>query len=84
MEKELEYFETQNPSSIKEKTNITDLNVDCMENIFECLDLNDLLSLSNTSKIFYVAVCRVYKKIYGHLKLTYSQNFKEKDLFWFG
>lgn len=44
--------------------NITNINADCMEQIFQRLELNDLLNVADSSKRFYNAVCQVYKRKY--------------------
>lgn len=51
-------------SDITQSTIITDLNTDCMEYICDNLELKDLLSLADSSKRFYIPVCRSFKKKY--------------------
>lgn len=43
---------------------INNLNTDCMEMIFEHLEINDLLNVADSSKQFHTAVCQVYKRKY--------------------
>lgn len=43
---------------------ITNLNSDCMELIFEHLELNDLLNIADSNKHFYGAACQVYRRKY--------------------
>lgn len=52
--------------------NITNLNNDCMSYIFEYLELNDLLNIADSSKVFYVALCRVFKRKYNKTNLLLS------------
>lgn len=42
--------------------NITELNDDCQERIFNHLTLDDLLNLADSSKQFYTAVCSVFQR----------------------
>lgn len=62
-----------------ETTNITNLNSDCMEIIFEHLELNDLLNVADSSKHFYSAVCQVYKRKYRNTKPLFL---RFKTCFW--
>lgn len=56
-------------STVSESKMITDLNTDCMEYIFNYLELKDLLSLADSSKGFYTSLCSVFKKKYCKLTL---------------
>lgn len=48
-------------------TKFTNLNFDCMETIFEYLDLNDLLNVADSNKHFYNSVCKVFQRKYRNL-----------------
>lgn len=48
-----------NQKTIPETTRITNLNTNCMELIFEYLELNDLLSIADSNKEFYSATCLI-------------------------
>lgn len=48
-------------------TKITNLNSDCLELIFERLELNDLLNIADSSKYFYGAVCQLYRRKYMNM-----------------
>lgn len=54
----------ENAKSRSQTKKISNLNPDCLETIFEHLELNDLLSLADSSVQFYDAVCQVYRKKY--------------------
>lgn len=61
----------------KEKSNgITSLNADCMEYIFNHLELNDLLSVAETSKMFREALNRVFKRKFINTHLLFGENYK--------
>lgn len=63
----------ENTKSKFETTKITNLNTDCMELVFEHLELKDLLNISDSSNQFESAVCRVYKKKYLNMDPTFDQ-----------
>lgn len=52
--------------------NITNINSDCMELIFEYLEFNDLVNVADSSKQFYNAVCEVYKRKYQNMIPVHS------------
>lgn len=56
----------ENSSDNSEPWNLSNISDDCKELIFEHLDWADLLSLADTNKQLYAAVCRVYKRKYGN------------------
>lgn len=49
--------------------NLPNINDDCKEHIFEYLDWSDLLTLADTNKQLYTAVCQVFKRKYGNAKI---------------
>lgn len=51
--------------SVVTTTKITHVNTDCLESIFELLSLEDLLNVTDTSKVFWPAVEIVYRRQYG-------------------
>lgn len=53
------------PDEPVEMTHITDVNNDCLEQIFKHLDLSDLLNLADTSKLLNNAVHLAFKSKYG-------------------
>lgn len=57
-----------------ENRKITDLNSDCKEIIFEYLEFYDLLRIADSSKQFYNAVCRVFKRKYSDIELLFERN----------
>lgn len=63
---------SENVKHIPQTKNITNLNVDCMENIFKHLELNDLLNIADSSKAFYSAACLVYKKQFGNAYMLFD------------
>lgn len=50
--------------------NLSNMNDDCKEFIFEHLDWQDLLSIADTNKQLYSAACRVFKRKYGNAKIS--------------
>lgn len=48
--------------SIIESTKITSLNTDCMEFVFEHLNVIDLVNVADSNTQFYSAVCQVFKQ----------------------
>lgn len=56
--------EILNPEAL-DALNLTTINNDCKELIFEFLAWEDLLSVADTSKELYSSVCRVFKRKYG-------------------
>lgn len=52
-----------------ESLDLTNINNDCKEIIFEYLEWLDLLSLADTNKQLYTAVCHVFKRKYGNTKM---------------
>lgn len=56
-------------------TKIINLNIDCMEKIFEHLDLYDLLSVADSCKRFYDAACRVYKRKFSNMNPIFDDEF---------
>lgn len=59
----------QNLSDSTEPLNLSNINDDCKELIFERLDWPHLLNLADTNKQLYTAVCRVFKRKYGNAKI---------------
>lgn len=55
--------------------NITNINSDCMEHIFERLELNDLLNVADSSKQFYNAACQVYKRKYLNMNPIHDNGY---------
>lgn len=53
--------DSDNPESTN---HITDLNEDCLVSIFGHLWLKDLLSVADSSRVFYTAVCQAFQKKY--------------------
>lgn len=49
-----------------EPLNLTTINNDCKELIFEYLKWPDLISVADTSKQLYTSVCRVFNRKYGN------------------
>lgn len=72
-----EYFESptmdvQNEENVlvqSEPSNLSNINNDCKELIFEHLEWLDLLNLADTNKQLNVAVCRVFKRKYSSAKI---------------
>lgn len=58
-----------------EEKNIKILNTDCLELIFEHLELNDLLNVADSSKHFYDAACQVYKTKFMNMTPIYTKSF---------
>lgn len=56
-------------SDSTEPMNLSTINDDCKEFIFEHLDWPDLLSCADTNKQLYTAICRVFKRKYGNAKI---------------
>lgn len=56
-----------------QNTKITDLNCDCLENIFKYLEFDDLLNIADSSQQFYNAVCLVYKKEYANKEVVFDR-----------
>lgn len=56
-----------------EPKNITILNTDCLESIFEHLEFNDLLNVADSSKHFYGAACQVYKTKFMNMTTIYTK-----------
>lgn len=50
-----------------EALNLTTINDDCKELIFEHLEWIDLTSIADTNKQLYPSVCRVFKRKYGSI-----------------
>lgn len=48
-----------------ESLDLTTINDDCKQLIFEHLDWIDLISVADTSKQLYTSVCGVFKRKYG-------------------
>lgn len=65
-----------NTEVISETTKITSLNSDCMEAIFEHLELNELLSVADSSARFHSAACQVYKRKFWNIIPIFSPNLK--------
>lgn len=63
------------PDYIPGSMNITNLNNDCMSYIFEYLELNDLLNIADSSKAFYVALYRVFKRKYNKTDLILGKDY---------
>lgn len=59
----------ENSSVIVEPLNLSNINDDCKHAIFEHLDWLDLLSLADTNKQLYPAVCGVFRRKYGNAKI---------------
>lgn len=72
-EKESNMLDNLNASDILKTTNIKNLNSDCLESIFEYLEFNDLLSLADSNKHFYSAICVVYKRKYENMNLIFDR-----------
>lgn len=51
-----------------EETKITCLDDDCLDVIFQHLDLDDLVNVADSSKHFQNATCRVYKSKYRNMR----------------
>lgn len=51
--------------------NLTTINDDCRELIFEHLGLQDLLNIAETSKRLHSAACAVFKRKYGRAKIDF-------------
>lgn len=62
----------ENSKSICKATKITNLNTDCMENIFERLDINDLVNVADSNKEFYIAVSEVYRRKYLNRNIRFE------------
>lgn len=62
----------ENSAISNDTTKITDLNSDCMEYIFENLNFYDLLSVADSSKQFYGAVCQVFRRNYAKQNLIFN------------
>lgn len=71
--------ELKHANSIDETTKITSLNPDCMEFIFNYLDLYDLLSVADSSKTFYNPVCQIYKRKF----IKFNPIFDETRSYWY-
>lgn len=71
---EVENYSLENTKSSFETTKITDLNVDCMELVFKHLEFNDLVNISDSSKQFNSAVCRVYKNKYMDINPIFDRS----------
>lgn len=54
-------------------TEITDLNGDCLEFIFEYLEFTDLLNIADSSKCFFNPACIVYKRKFGSKGLVFDR-----------
>lgn len=52
--------------------NLTTINDDCKELIFEHLEWSDLLNIAETNKKLYSAACIVFKRKYGKAKVNIS------------
>lgn len=52
-----------------EPLNLTTINNDCKELIFERLEWPDLINLADTSKQLLASVCRVFSRKYGKAKI---------------
>lgn len=68
----------ENSQSNCKATKITSLNTDFMENIFEHLDINDLVNVADSNKEFYIAVCEVYRRKYQNSNPIFD---KKKRIF---
>lgn len=55
-----------------EPPNLSNINDDCKEHIFEYLDWSGLLSIADTNKQLRVAACAVFKRNYGNLKICFG------------
>lgn len=64
----------ENAESIIETTTITNLNTDCMEIIFEHLELNELINIADSNKRFYSAACQVYRRKFRNQFPIFSPN----------
>lgn len=72
--------ENENAEIMFETTNITDLNTDCMEAIFNFLEFNDLLNIVESNKQFQTAACNVYKKKYAGQNLMFQPGTTDHSL----
>lgn len=52
----------------------TILNVDCMEFIFDYLELNDLLNVADSSKAFYAPICQIFKKKFLNKNILFDSD----------
>lgn len=50
------------------------LNNDCLELLFDHLELDDMISVADTSRIFYVPVCLAFKSKYKRTKIIINPN----------
>lgn len=55
------------------KIKITDLNIDCLEEIFKYLDLSNLLNVANSNKWLKIAASFVFRRNYGKKRVTVIQ-----------
>lgn len=52
-----------------EPSNLSNINNDCKEFIFDHLEWPDLLAIADTNMQLCTAVCRVFKRKYGNAKI---------------
>lgn len=57
---------------LHETTKFTNLNTDCMELVFNHLELNDLLSVADSSKVFHAPICQVFKKKFLNKNIVFD------------
>lgn len=62
------------------KTKITDLNVDCLLMIFDCLDVSNLLAIAETNEPFRLLATDVYKRKYSQKSVDITQHSYKEDI----
>lgn len=59
-----------NSMDITEIPNLTSINDDCKQKIFDYLEYGDLINIAETSKKLHTAVHAAFKRKYGNGKLS--------------
>lgn len=65
-------------SKIDKALNLTTINDDCKELIFDFLEWKDLLNIAETSKMLYPMACVVFKRKYGKAKINCETQIRYK------
>lgn len=64
---------------------LTTINNDCKELIFDYLEWSDLINIADSSKTFQTAACTVFKRKYGYGKIEFGSTiFTDRYSFYFG
>lgn len=63
----------QPPEEPLDQLKITDVNNDCLENIFDRLSIDDLLNVADANKWLRVAAASVYRRKYGRKEVTQGE-----------